>query len=100
LPALLAEDNRRYLLWSTDGFPDLVNGRSSVRPVFTAELIDAMDSFPDPASVAELRRTGVRTVVVHLDRVADTPQSAAADKPIRGLGLQRRRVGEVIVYEL
>ena len=27
-----ADDNRRYLLWSTDGFPDMVNGRSSFIP--------------------------------------------------------------------
>ena len=28
-------DNRRYLLWSTDGFPAIVNGRSSLNPAFT-----------------------------------------------------------------
>jgi hypothetical protein len=100
LPALLAEDNRRYLLWSTDGFPDLVNGRSSVRPVFTAELIDAMDSFPDRFSVALLRREGVESVALHTDRVYATPQAQAAGKSIRGLGLERRRVGDVIIYEL
>jgi hypothetical protein len=100
LPAQIADDNRRYLLWSTDGFPDLVNGRASVRPVFTAELIDAMSAFPDPATVAELRRTGVRTVVLHTDRVDGTPQSAAAAKPIRGLGIERRQIGDLIVYEL
>jgi hypothetical protein len=100
LPALLAEDNRRYLLWSTDGFPDLVNGRSSVRPVFTAELIDAMDTFPDRFSVALLRREGVESVALHTDRVYATPQAEAAGKSIRGLGLERRRVGDVIIYEL
>jgi hypothetical protein len=100
LPAVDAEDNRRYLLWSTDGFPDLVNGRSSVQPVFTAELVDAMDAFPDPATVAELRRTGVRTVVLHTDGTEGTPQSDAAPRSIRGLGIERRRVGDVIVYEL
>jgi hypothetical protein len=100
LPALRAEDNRRYLLWSTDGFPDLVNGRSSVRPVFTAELIDAMDTFPDRSSVALLRRHGVQSVTLHTDRVYATPQAQAAGKPIRGLGLERRRVGDLIIYEL
>jgi hypothetical protein len=100
LPAVGADDNRRYLLWSTDGFPDMVNGRSSVQPAFTAELIDAMSAFPDPATVAELRRTGVRTVVLHTDRVNGTPQGAATAKPIRGLGIERRQIGDVIIYEL
>jgi hypothetical protein len=100
LPALLAEDNRRYLLWSTDGFGDLVNGRASVRPVFTAGLVDAMDSFPDRSSVATLRRNGVRSVTLHLDRVLGTPQLDAASKSIAGLGLTRRRIGDVLVYEL
>jgi hypothetical protein len=100
LPALRAEDNRRYLLWSTDGFPDLVNGRSSVRPVFTAELIDAMDTFPDRSSVALLRQEGVESVALHTDRVYATPQAHAAGKSIRGLGLERRRVGDVIIYDL
>jgi hypothetical protein len=100
LPALRAEDNRRYLLWSTDGFPDLVNGRASVRPVFTADLIEAMDSFPDRSSVATLRRNGVRTVSLHLDRVFNTPQADAAGRSIAGLGLTRERIGDVLVYEL
>jgi hypothetical protein len=100
LPALRADDNRRYLLWSTDGLRDLVNGRSSVRPVFTASLILAMDGFPDRTSVSALRHTGVRTVTLHLDRVENTPQSDAASKPIAGLGLTRTRIGDVIVYEV
>ena len=33
LPAERPEDNRRYLLWSTDGFPEIVNGRSSLDPI-------------------------------------------------------------------
>jgi hypothetical protein len=100
LPAELAEDNRRYLLWSTDGFPDLVNGRSSIQPDFTGNLIEAMDEFPGRASVAELRREGVRSVILHLDRVEGTAQSGAASKPIAGLGLRRSRVGRVLVYEI
>ena len=100
LPAPLAEDNRRYLLWSTDGFPEIVNGRSSIQPEFTTNLIEGMDEFPDRASVAELRRQGVRSVILHLDRVKGTEQSAAADKPIAGLGLRRTHIGGVLVYEI
>jgi hypothetical protein len=101
LPALLAEDNRRYLLWSTDGFPDIVNGRSSVQPEYTAEVIDAMRSFPDAASVAVLREEGIRSVVLHTDRLLGSPQGLALTRPIAGLGLERRELeGGVIVYEV
>jgi hypothetical protein len=100
LPAPLAEDNRRYLLWSTDDFPPIVNGRSSVQPEFTTRLIEAMDDFPDAASVALLRREGVRSVILHLARLPDTEQVGAARKPVAGLGLERYRLGEVIVYQV
>ena len=78
LPAESADDNRAYVLWSTDGFPDLVNGRSSVQPQYAADLIGAMDRFPDVGSVAVLRRAGVRSVILDLNRLADTPQRHAA----------------------
>ena len=100
LPALRPEDNRRYLLWSTDGFPKLVNGRSSTSPPFTDLLIGAMDTFPDRATVARLRAVGVASVIVHLDRVAGTPQAGAAERSIAGLGIARTRLGGLDVYEL
>ena len=100
LPAGLAVDNRRYLLWSTDGFPDLVNGRSSIEPEFTTELIERADGFPDAASVAALREAGVSSVVLHPYRAQGTPLARAGERPVAGLGISRRRVGETIVYEL
>jgi hypothetical protein len=100
LPAELPEDNRRYLLWSTDRFPDLVNGRSSTQPEFTERLIEDMRAFPDPATVELLREVGVRSVVLHLDRTPGTPQSGAAEQPVAGLGIARERRGAVVVYEL
>jgi hypothetical protein len=100
LPAALADDNRRYLLWSTDGLRDLVNGRSSTQPEFTEELIAEMAEFPSPATVARLRELGVATVVLHVDRIAGTPQGSAPARPLGGLDVERRRVGNVIVYEL
>jgi hypothetical protein len=100
LPAPLATDNRRYLFWSTDGFPAIVNGRSSVQPEYTQNLIDAMDNFPDAASVELLRERGVRSVILHLARVKGTAQEDAAARPITGLGITRRRIGDLLVYEL
>jgi hypothetical protein len=101
LPAGSAEDNRRYLLWSTDGFPDLVNGRASTIPNLTEDVIDGMDTFPDPQSVALLLQLGVRSVIVHTDRAPGTPQADAATAPIGALPLVRRRLsGGVVVFRV
>lgn len=100
LPADRPEDNRRYLLWSTDGFPDIVNGRSSVDPVLTERLIAAARPFPDRRSVAILREAGVRSVILHIGRARGTAWEGAADEPLRGLALDRSRRGGLLIYEL
>ena len=100
LPAETADQNRRYLLWSTDGFPDLFNGRSSVEPAWTARVIRSMDRFPDRASVERLRHVGVRSVIIDLDLATGTPQEHAAGRPVAGLGIERRRRGGAIVYDI
>ncbi len=100
LPALRATDNRRFILWSTDGFPTLVNGRSSLNPAFTDHLIRNVESFPSRRSVALLARLGVRSVVLHTDRVARTPWHRAAKRSVAGLPVTRTRHGELVIYEI
>jgi hypothetical protein len=100
LPAERAADNRRYILWSTDGFPALINGRSSLNPAFTQRLIRRMEPFPDRRTVALLSRLGVRSVILHTNRVHGTPWRGAARRPIAGLPLSRTRQGPLVVYEL
>jgi hypothetical protein len=100
LPAERAEDSRRYLLWSTDGFPRIVNGRASTNPEETIALIEEMRSFPDQATVERLRELGVRSVVLHTDRLAGTPQGGAEAVPVDGLGLARRELPGRVIYEL
>jgi hypothetical protein len=90
-----AFDNRRYVLWSTDGFPRLVNGRASFIPRQYAALIRVVASFPDARSVGYLRRLGVRSVTVHPPLARRV--SAA---PLRGLGLERQRRGGVVRFVL
>jgi hypothetical protein len=92
--------NRRYVLWSTDGFPKMVNGRASFGPRQTSEIAYAVRDFPDPSSVGYLRRLGVRTVVLHPALAAGTSWAGAARHPIAGLGLSSERRGGVIVYRL
>jgi hypothetical protein len=100
LPAERPEDNRRYLLWSTDGFPDMINGRSSTNPAFTARVIERTRAFPDRRSVDYLRRLGVRSVIVHPRRTRHGSLERAGSGSVRGLGVTRRRQGGVIVYEI
>jgi hypothetical protein len=101
LPATRDSDNRRYLLWSTNGFPKMVNGKSSNAPTVFDETVAKTAGFPDRESVDYLRALGVRTVILHLRRVPGSPQAHAASRPIAGLGLTRtRRGGDLIVYEI
>jgi len=100
LPALRPEDNRRYLLWSSAGFAKMINGRSSTIPEFSTDLIESMDDFPSRATVEHLRRVGVNSVIVHLDRVRGTPQEGSSRRPITGLGITRTRQGPLEVYDV
>jgi hypothetical protein len=100
LPALRATDNRRYVLWSTDGYPKIVNGRSSLNPPYTERIIGREQDFPDRRGVELLSRIGVRSVVLHTNRVKGTPWQDAARKPVAGLPLTRSRRGELVIYEL
>jgi hypothetical protein len=98
LPALHPSGNRSYLLWSTDGFPEIVNGRASTSPDRPENLIAGMRNFPDAATVARLRAYGVRSVVLHTGRTLGTPQQNAARAPIAGLPLERRKLKGLLVY--
>ena len=96
-----APDNRRYVLWSTDGFPDIVNGRGSFMPRQFEATIRATRTFPDAASVAYLRRLGVRSVSVHLARTPpDSPLRRASTRSLRGLDLERTTRGSVVRFAL
>jgi hypothetical protein len=85
-----------YMLWSSDGFPEIANGGSGFVPRQYAELADAVEGFPDRRSVDYLRGLGIRSVVVHpqLGVPAPAPERAEA------LGLEARPLGPALVYEL
>jgi hypothetical protein len=100
LPALTAKENRAYQLASTDGFPDIVNGRASTNPHTIQRLIRDMANFPDAATVKELQDYGVRTVIIHVGLTEGTPQAGAARKPIAGLPLRSYRLPGLVVYEV
>lgn len=99
LPAGPLED-QRAMLWSTDGYPDLVNGGSGVTPDLTLEVRQRATAFPDAASVDFLRRLGVRSVVVVRAAAAGTEYAGAADAPVGGLPLVRQDDGDAVVFTL
>jgi hypothetical protein len=89
-----------YMLWSTDGFPRIVNGYTGFVPVEHARVIVQMLSFPDRASVEMLRTMRVRAVVVHPDLARGTPWDDAATRPIEDLGLRRETRSGLVVFTL
>ena len=100
LPALTAKENRAFQLASTEGFPDMVNGRASTNPAVVLDLVKHMANFPDAATVRELQEYGVRTVILHPGLSEGTPQAGAARKSIAGLPLTVCRLPDLVVYEL
>jgi hypothetical protein len=104
-------DDRVWQYFSTDGFYDIPIGNSTFDMPQVDDLRGGMNGFPDRASVEKLRFYGIRTVVLHLKRfklpgeqsevIPEPPNPvAAAAKPIAGLGITRRRVGSVVIYEI
>jgi hypothetical protein len=88
-------ESRRFLVWSTNGFPDIVNGRGSFKPTEFDELEQLMTSFPEPRVVAYLRKLGVNTVVLHPDLVPGTAWEDWRSWPLRGTS-----TGGVVLYRL
>ena len=99
LPITIAA-NRRYVYWSTNGFPKIANGRGSVDPQFFTDLTYLVRDFPNEESVSVLRQFGYRTVVLHPYLLARTAWEGSERQSIAGLGITRRRQGDLVVYEL
>ncbi|MEU1606574.1 hypothetical protein [Micromonospora matsumotoense] len=103
-PALvLPSDGIRELhvmLWSTDGFPKVVNGLASFTPQAQERIRAVSMTFPDATSVAYLRQVGLRTVVLLPGWAPGTPWADVAARPVDGLGISREMVGEDVIYRL
>jgi hypothetical protein len=104
--------DRVWQYFSTDGFPKIANGESTFDIPAEDDLRGGMSGFPDRASVEKLRYYGIRTVVLHTVLPKGLPPeqgwvfpeppdpAANARKPIAGLGITRRQVGSVVIYEI
>jgi hypothetical protein len=95
-----AFDNRRYVLWSTDGFPKIVNGRGSLIPRQFASVMRSARTFPDARSIAALRALGVRSVTVHLRHAGPQLRRRALTGSLRGLDIERQRRAGTVLFLL
>jgi hypothetical protein len=104
--------DRIWQYFSTDGFYEIPIGNSTFDMPAVDDLRGGMNGFPDRASVEKLRYYHIKTVILHTvlpkglppehGHVLPNPPdpAAAAKKPIAGLGITRRRVGSVFIYEI
>jgi hypothetical protein len=103
--------DRVWQYFSSNGFYKIPVGNSTFDIPAVDDLRGGLNGFPDRASVEKLRYYGIRTVVLHLKlpklpgivgyALAEPPNAAvAATRPIAGLGLTRRRVGSLVIYEI
>ncbi len=104
--------DRVWQYFSTNDFYDIPVGNSTFDIPAVDDLRGGMKGFPDKASIEKLRYYGIRTVVLHtkippglppehgLDFPEPIDPSAAAAKPIAGLGVTKRRVGAILIYEI
>jgi hypothetical protein len=97
-PEGILEDD--ILLWSTDGFPKVVNGASGIVPKSQDETRDRSRSFPDAASVAYLRSIGVRSVLWLAGFAGGSDWQDAPNRPIDGLGITKENVGDDVLFHL
>ncbi|WP_199736598.1 hypothetical protein [Micromonospora sp. HM5-17] len=88
------------MLWSTDGFPKIVNGLASFTPESQARTHAVTTSFPDRASVDYLRGLGIRTVVVLPEYLPGSPWQDVLSRPVDGLGVTREEIGGHVVFRL
>ncbi|TQJ25853.1 hypothetical protein FBZ33_6225 [Micromonospora sp. A202] len=92
--------DQHVMLWSTSGFPDVVNGGSGFTPRQLDDVRRVSQSFPDQTSVDYLRTLGVRSVVLLRGQVVGTPWEITIDAPVESLGISRQDVGDAVVYRL
>jgi hypothetical protein len=104
--------DRIWQYFSTNGFYKIPIGNSTFDMPQVDDLRGGMKNFPDKASVEKLRYYGIRTVVLHTVTYKELPPEhglvipeppnpvAAAAKPVAGLGITRRRVGSIVIYEI
>ena len=67
--------------WSTDRFPDVVNGGSAFVPRSLAQVRAVAAQLPSPAAVGYLRGLGIASVVVVRSQLPGSPYAGVLDGP-------------------
>ena len=104
-PALVLPSDSRdqwVMLWSTDGFPKIVNGVSGFTPHSQEQIRLAATVFPSAQSITYLRALGIRSVLViragDLSAVG-TPYERALSANVTGLPLSRTDRGDGVLFQ-
>lgn len=89
------------MLWSTDGYPRVVNGISGFTPQEQIELRDAADRLPAPEALDRLRASGVASLLIlpellPITRYADLDVEAITRLP----GVTVERYPDAVVVRL
>jgi hypothetical protein len=85
--------------WSTDRFPDLVNGTSAFVPRSLGEVRQVATRLPSPAAVAYLRAAGIASVVVVRDQLPGSAYAGVLEGPPPP-GVEVTAYDDVVVLDL
>lgn len=87
--------------WSTDGFPEVVNGISGFNPREQNELRDAAARLPDPAALARLRQSGVASLLLLPEQLPGTRYESIDLSLLTALpGITVEAVGPAVLVRL
>jgi hypothetical protein len=98
LPSAWTTDSRVMFWTSQTGFTQVGNGQSGIVPTSLIVLRSQTRGFPDAASVAYLRATGFRSVV--MVRAAGSGAPPGPSPADTTLGLTRADYGDSVLYTL
>jgi hypothetical protein len=89
------------MLWSTNGFPTMVNGGGAFVPRDQAAIRQVALSFPSFDSITALKQTyGIQAVVVVKASINGSPYRSVLTKDITGLPVTRTDDGETVTFQL
>jgi len=94
-PTLLAEfpmlhPDPFYMYFSTMHWQPMLNGYSGYQPASYIEMVKRFEkSFPDDRTIEELRRRGVRAIIVHKALYQDDPKREEYARTIQALAFRK-----------
>jgi hypothetical protein len=87
-------------VWSTEGFPTMVNGSSGFDPKEQQRMREIMGPFPNTDSIAYLRARNVKVVVMLRKLLDNSPWQGSSYRGVDGLGITKEDHGDYVLYYL